>query len=153
MPHPLKGAPDNISIGPLQLRAVQGTISIGLCRPAVARASIKEARMLRFSRSNGRFGMAILASLALPGCVLLSAEQSFNQVADTVRVRLGKQMSWDAGQYEDPLVRSTIGKLLSRPLTPETAVQFALLNNRELQSTYAALGIAQANVVQATLWK
>jgi cobalt-zinc-cadmium efflux system outer membrane protein len=82
-----------------------------------------------------------------------SSEESFNQVADAVQVRLGKQISWDAGQYEDPLVRSTIGKLLSRPLTAETAVQVALLNNRELQSTYADLGIAQANVVQAALWK
>jgi outer membrane protein, heavy metal efflux system len=97
--------------------------------------------------------MGFLAFLALSGCVTLSSEESFNQVADTVRVRFGKQMSWDAGQYEDQLVRSTIGKLLSRPLTPETAVQVALLNNRELQAAYADLGIAQANVVQATLWK
>src|SRR5262249_46671385 len=38
-------------------------------------------------------------------------------------------------------------------LTPERAVQIALLNNRELQSNYADLGLAQANLVQATLWK
>src|SRR5215468_385807 len=109
--------------------------------------------MLRLSRSVGRFGMAVLVLLALAGCVTLSSEESFNQVADAAQVRLGKHLSWDAGQYEDPLVRSTVGKLLSRPLTPETAVQVALLNNRELQSTYADLGIAQANVVQAALWK
>jgi outer membrane protein, heavy metal efflux system len=97
--------------------------------------------------------MAVLALLVLAGCVTLSPEESFNQVANTAQVRLGKRISWDAGQYEDPLVRSTIGKLLSRPLTPETAAQVALLNNRELQSTYADLGISQANVVQATLWR
>src|SRR5215470_3914753 len=100
-----------------------------------------------------RFKAVILAFLPLAGCVTFSSEESFNQVADAVQVRLGKQISWDAGQYEDPLVGATIGKLLSRLLTPDTAVQIALLNNRELQSTYAALGIAQANVVQATLWK
>ncbi len=109
--------------------------------------------MLCMSRSNYRFKMTILAFLPLAGCGTLSSEESFNQVADTVQVRLGKKISWDAGQYEDPLVRSTIGKLLSRPLTAETAVQVALLNNRALQSTYADLGIAQANVVQAALWK
>jgi hypothetical protein len=97
--------------------------------------------------------MGFLALLALFGCVTLSPEESFNQIADAAQVRVGKHLSWDAGQYEDPLVRSTIGKLLSHPLTPETAVQVAMLNNRELQSTYANLGIAQANVVQATLWK
>jgi outer membrane protein, heavy metal efflux system len=97
--------------------------------------------------------MAVLALLVLAGCVTVSSEEPFNEVAGTVQVRLGKHISWDAGQYEDPLVRSAIGKLLSRPLTPDTAVQIALLNNRELQSTYADLGIAQANVVQATLWK
>jgi cobalt-zinc-cadmium efflux system outer membrane protein len=131
-----------------------GDISIALCQPAVApNIGISEARMLRLSRSVGRLGMAVLALLVLARCVTLSSEESFNHVADAAQARLGKHISWDAGQYEDPLVRSTIGKLLSRPLTPETAVQVALLNNRELQSTYADLGIAQANVVQAALWK
>ncbi len=109
--------------------------------------------MLCSSRSNWCFKTVVLAFLPLTGCVTLSSEQSFNEVADAVQVRLGKKISWDAGQYEDPLVRSTVGKLLSRPLTAETAVQIALLNNRELQATYADLGVAQANVVQAALWK
>jgi len=89
----------------------------------------------------------------LVGCTTLSPGESFDQVADTVHAKLRKEISWDASQYDISLVRSTIEKLLSRPLTPETAVQVALLNNRELQSTYADLGIAQANVVQATLWR
>ena len=109
--------------------------------------------MLCWSRSKYNFNSVILIFLLLAGCVTLSSEESFNQVADTVQVRLGKKISWDAGQFEDPVVRSTIAKLLSRPLTPERAVQIALLNNRELQSNYADLGIAQANLVQATLWK
>jgi cobalt-zinc-cadmium efflux system outer membrane protein len=109
--------------------------------------------MLCLSPSNYRFQVVILICLSLAGCITLSSEESFNQVADTVQHRLGKQISWDAGQFEDPLVRATIGKLLSRSLTPERTVQIALLNNRELQSNYADLGIAQANVVQATLWK
>jgi cobalt-zinc-cadmium efflux system outer membrane protein len=109
--------------------------------------------MLCPSRANWCFKAVVLAFLSLTGCVTLSSEQSFNEVAGAVQGRLGKQIRWDAGQYDDPLVRSTIGRLLSRPLTAETAVQVALLNNRELQSTYADLGISQANVVQTTLWK
>jgi cobalt-zinc-cadmium efflux system outer membrane protein len=109
--------------------------------------------MLCLLRTNDRFQVVILTSLSLAGCVSLSSEESFNQVAETVQARTGERISWDAGQFEDPVVRSTIAKLLSRPLTPQRAVQVALLNNRDLQSNYADLGIAQANVVQATLWK
>ncbi len=109
--------------------------------------------MLCLSLSRCRFRFVILAALPLAGCSTLPPEEPFNQVAETVQAQIGKRISWDAGQYADPLVRSTIEKLLSRPLTAETAVQIALLNNRELQTTYADLGISQANVVQATLWK
>ena len=56
----------------------------------------------------------------------LSPMESFNQVATTVDARLRKEISWDASQYDDAFVRSTIDKLLSRPLTPETAVEVAL---------------------------
>jgi cobalt-zinc-cadmium efflux system outer membrane protein len=91
--------------------------------------------------------------LPLTGCRTLSPEGSFYEVADTVHTRIGKEISWDAGQYADPSVRATIEHLLSQPVTAETAVQIALLNNRELQAVYADLGIAQANLVQAGLWK
>jgi cobalt-zinc-cadmium efflux system outer membrane protein len=109
--------------------------------------------MLCLSPSRYRFQVVVLASLSLAGCITLSPEGPFNQVADTIHARLGERINWDGGQYEDPLVRAAIGKLLSQPLTPEKAVKIALLNNRELQSNYADLGIAQANLVQAALWK
>ena len=99
----------------------------------------------------GRF--FLLAFLPLAGCRTVSPEAPFYEVADTVQARLGQRISWDAGQYEDVLVRSRIESLLSRPLTPDIAVQIALLNNRDLQAIYAQLGIAQANLVQAGLWK
>lgn len=108
--------------------------------------------MLRLSRYRCRKALT-LALLPLAGCQTLSPEGSFYEVADTVEGRLGQQISWDAGQYADPYVRSTIENLLAQPLTAETAVQIALLNNRDLQAVYADLGIAQANLVQAGLWK
>jgi outer membrane protein, heavy metal efflux system len=114
--------------------------------------SLKKREMSCSSPSRYRFQVVVLASLSLAGCITLSPEGPFNQVADTIHARLGERINWDAGQYEDPLVRATIEKLLSRPLTPERAVQIALLNNRELQSNYADLGIAQANLVQSVLW-
>lgn len=98
-------------------------------------------------------GALLLALLPLAGCRTLSPDGSFYEVADTVQIRLGKDISWDAGQYVDPSVRASIEHLLSQSLTAETAVQIALLNNRELQAVYTDLGIAQANLVQAGLWK
>ncbi len=116
--------------------------------------------MVRLSHLRYFVLIVVIAFLPLAGCSIplypmesLSPMESFNQVATTVDARLRREITWDASQYDDSFVRSTIEKLLSRPLTPETAVEVALLNNRELQSTYADLGIAQAAVVQATLWK
>jgi hypothetical protein len=79
--------------------------------------------MLCLSPSRYCLQVVVLASLSLAGCVTLSPDGPFNQVADTIHARLGERINWDAGQYEDPLVRAAIGKLLSRPLTPERAVQ------------------------------
>ena len=42
-------------------------------------------------------------------------------------------------------------RLLQKELSVDTAVQIALLNNRDLQSNYASLGIAQADLVEAGL--
>ncbi len=98
-------------------------------------------------------GALLLAALPLTSCRTLSPEGSFYEVADSIQGRLGKEISWDTGQYADPYVRATIDELVARPLTAEIAVQIALLNNRELQTIYADLGIAQANLVQAGLWK
>jgi len=54
-----------------------------------------------------------------------------------------------AGQAEEAQVR--VAALLRRPLTADTAVQIALLNNRGLQAAFNALGIAEAEMVQAHL--
>ena len=43
--------------------------------------------------------------------------------------------------------------LLGRKLTVDDAVQIAMLNNRELQAVYSDLGLAQADLVQAGLFK
>jgi cobalt-zinc-cadmium efflux system outer membrane protein len=43
--------------------------------------------------------------------------------------------------------------LLQRPLTADEAVQIAMLNNRDLQAIYSELGVAQADLVQAGLFR
>lgn len=106
------------------------------------------------TRSSIRSGAAVFALMVLlSGCTTLSPEGAFSEVAEDVNLRLGKQISWSPGEGDDPLVSARIDQLLSRPLTAETAVQIALLNNRDLRAIYADIGVAQANLVQTELWK
>src|SRR5690606_33119627 len=58
---------------------------------------------------------------------------------------------WYQGGEEDAQIKSVLDNLLAKPLTLQSAVQIALLNNRHLQAEYAELGIAQADLVQAGL--
>ncbi|WP_204325044.1 hypothetical protein, partial [Stenotrophomonas maltophilia] len=48
-------------------------------------------------------------------------------------------------------VKSRVTALLRTPLTVDTAVRIALLNNRGLQAAYNDLGISEALFVQASL--
>lgn len=60
-------------------------------------------------------------------------------------------MQWNRGTAEDAAASCAVSKLLSQPLTADTAVQVALLNNHRLQATLEELGIAQADLVEAGL--
>ena len=51
----------------------------------------------------------------------------------------------------DAAIGSRIDALLAKPLTPDTAVQIALLNSPALQAIFENLGVAQADFVQAGL--
>ena len=53
--------------------------------------------------------------------------------------------------FVDREVEALVEGLLSQELSPESAVQVALLNNRRLQATYEDLTVAQADLVEAGL--
>ena len=91
------------------------------------------------------------AALTLAGCASISPQEAFLAVADDVEARTGARIQWDSGSQEDLEARETVKALLSRPLTPASAVRIALLNNRELRAVYTSLGLAQADLVQAGL--
>lgn len=93
--------------------------------------------------------IAASALLALGGCATTSPDGAFNEVAQTVSERSSKRISWDRDAQGPTSSKVEIRRLLSRPLTAKSAVQIALLNNRDLQATYAELGIAQADLAQA----
>lgn len=95
--------------------------------------------------------IAALALFGLAGCASQSSESAFRDLANTVHARTGKRVQWNRGTPQDAEAERFVQSLLRRPLTAESAVQIALLNNHELQATYEEIGIAQADLVEAGL--
>ncbi len=98
------------------------------------------------------FGL-LLSAGALAGCAHVDPNPAFRELANTVHLRTGKRVLWNRGSAEDAQAQAAVASLLKRPLTADSAVQVALLNNHNLQATYEELGIAQADLVEAGLLK
>jgi outer membrane protein TolC len=93
--------------------------------------------------------MTALICLLLGGCASFSRDGGFDTVAAASHERINKDITWVRSDSEAESVRKSVEALLASPLTVDQAVQVALLNNPGLQATYAELGIAEANLVQA----
>ncbi len=87
---------------------------------------------------------SLLALLA--GCASFSPDGGVDRVGALSRERVGH-----AVDRERPQTRERVSALLAEPLTVDSAVQVALLNNKRLQAALAELGIAEADLVQAGL--
>jgi outer membrane protein TolC len=89
----------------------------------------------------------------LAGCASLSPDGGFSSVGEAVESRTGAQAKWVRSEDEANSVRTRVKELLAKPLSAEDAVQIALLNNPGLQAEYAEVGIAEADLVQASRWR
>jgi cobalt-zinc-cadmium efflux system outer membrane protein len=87
----------------------------------------------------------------MTGCAQVPKEAGFSDVEEFVGQRVDYRLHWNQGTEADREVEKTIAELLKFKLTPEAAVQIALLNNPNLQAVYEELGITQADVVEAGL--
>ena len=87
--------------------------------------------------------------VAISGCTTFSRDSGFDAVQTAVKTRSGYEPQWLRSDSDREHALTGARKLLAAPLTPDAAVQVALLNNRGLQATYADLGIAEADLVQA----
>jgi outer membrane protein TolC len=96
-----------------------------------------------------RTATVAFATLLLAGCATFSEDGGFGTVQRTVKERTGQDARWVRSEDDANSVRARTREILGRPLTADDAVQLALLNNPGLQSTYAELGISEADLVQA----
>lgn len=92
-------------------------------------------------------------SLLLSSCTNFLPKAGFDDVKTLVSERIEKETQWNQNSEDDARIKDALSKMLQGELTCDEAVQIALLNNPELQSTYERLGIAQADLVQAGLLK
>ena len=90
-----------------------------------------------------------LSLLLLGGCATFSKDGGFDSVAQVTKDRIGKEVKPARTDDDTKAIDAAVKELLAKPLTVDDAVQIALLKNRGLQATYAALGIAEADLVQA----
>ncbi len=93
--------------------------------------------------------VTIVALSGLSGCATFSEDGGFNNTSALTRERIGKEITWIKSDADTLSVQNTVSQLLSKPLTVDDAVTIALLNNKGLQASYAELGIAEADLVQA----
>jgi outer membrane protein TolC len=90
-----------------------------------------------------------LSLLALGGCASFSDDGGFGRVASLTRERTGIAPTALRTPAASDAARTRTAELLARPLTPDAAVELALLNHRGLQASFAELGIAEADLVRA----
>lgn len=90
-----------------------------------------------------------LSALLLAGCATFSNDGGLDAVAAMTQERTGQPVAREKSPQDTVSMQTTIHQLLAQPLSAETAVQIALLNNKGLQASLADLGIAEADVVQA----
>ncbi len=98
-------------------------------------------------------GYVFALLVLLTGCATFDPKAGFPEMSASVEERSGMQVVWNAGTELDAQVTQKVLALLADKLTADAVVQVALLNNRELQATYAEMGVAQADLVQAGLLK
>jgi outer membrane protein, heavy metal efflux system len=87
----------------------------------------------------------------LAGCASVNPQPSFTDVQRKVADRNGQKPEWARSAPEAAALDEAIQGLLKDDLTPETAVQVAILNNPSLQATFEEVGISQADLAHAAL--
>jgi outer membrane protein TolC len=88
--------------------------------------------------------IALALSVALAGCAGFSPDGGLDRVSSLTHDRTGVGV-----QRESAEGKAQVRELLAADLTPDGAVQVALLNNQRLQAAFADLGVAEADLVQA----
>jgi outer membrane protein TolC len=90
--------------------------------------------------------VAMLSAL-LSGCASFSPDGGMTAVSDITGATIQKDVAAIRSTEDAQRIGDTVQRLLARPLTVDSAVQIALLNNRGLQASFNELALAEADFV------
>lgn len=94
--------------------------------------------------------IALAASmLLLAGCTTFSKDGGMEDIAAMTKERTGQTPQRIKTDSERTALDKMVRDLLAQPLTADSAVQIALINNKGLQAQLAELGVAESDLVQA----
>jgi outer membrane protein TolC len=107
--------------------------------------NIRRQWRTRALRSRAGAAMVVL----LGGCATFAPDGGIGAVATAVQERMGTATRGVRTAEDAASVRTFVAQRLAEPLSPDAAVEIALVNNAGLQARYAELGIAEADLVRA----
>ena len=93
--------------------------------------------------------LTALIWMFVAGCTTFSPDGGMSAVNSLTQSRIQQDTQWIRSEQDAQDARTATRELLVKPLSADDAVRVALFNNRGLQATYAELGIAEADLVQA----
>lgn len=114
-----------------------------------ADSALSTAPPLRFQPPMGRLTTIAAAAVFLAGCASFSPDGGFDKVSALTRERTGQPATALRNDGDAQAASSRVAERLKAPLTADSAVEIALLNNRGLQAKFAELGIAESDLVRA----
>lgn len=126
---------------------VQPTASLipSIERPTLTAPTMPNARrLLRWSLLAGTAAL-------LGGCAGFSPDGGMAPIQAAAYADIGKEIVKIGGDKVALTAKARVDQLLRKPLTADSAVQVALLSNRGLQASFNELGIAEAQMVAASL--
>lgn len=98
-----------------------------------------------------RPAVGLSLSLLVTACASFTPDGGMAVVATTVRDQVGAEATKITSESDAAVVAARVALLLRNPLSADSAVQIALLNNRILQAAYNDLGLAEIASVEAGL--
>ncbi|MBA2964663.1 MULTISPECIES: TolC family protein [Ramlibacter] len=96
-----------------------------------------------------RLTVTAAAAVFLAGCASFSTDGGFDRVSELTKERTGQAPAYQRSAEDTENARARVDELLKQPLTAESAVEVAFLNNRGLQANLHSLGIAESELVRA----
>nr|WP_314547079.1 TolC family protein [uncultured Massilia sp.] len=100
----------------------------------------------RFRNGAALLAMAMLAA----GCTTVAPDGGFGAVADKTAARIGATPRLARDEGAARALQDSVRAELEKPLDMDAAVRIALVNHPGLQATYWNVGIAQAELAQAS---